>query len=267
MIYQKITPSEHLRPYIESYWIIDSENDVSLERHKIVPDGFPEMIFHYGDAYRINIVGNWEVQSVNLFAGQFRNHFHLENTGHAGMLGIKFKPAAVTQLFGLDMKLFTDKVTKIESCDLSLLTPLLTYNLRLDTKEDFIKKFETIIKAIKGQPKNDSLLKAVSIIQNSHGLVPISELALASGKSERQLERLFSKFIGLSPKFYSRIIRLGHIFELMQSKDNSWSDLVYESGFYDQSHFIKNFKEFTGEDPSAYGFDEKNMANFHLSKN
>ena len=87
-----------------------------------------------------------------------------------------------------------------------------------------------------------------------------------SGKNERQIERLFSKYIGLSPKFYSRIIRFSHIFELMRSKDNSWGDLVYKSGFYDQSHFIKNFKEFTGEDPSSYGFEEKNMANFHLKK-
>mgnify|MGYP001801732866 CR=1 FL=1 len=82
--------------------------------------------------------------------------------------------------------------------------------------------------------------------------------------SQRKLERQFKSHVGLSPKFYARIIRLGHIFELMQQGDQSWSDLVYHSGFYDQSHFIKNFKEFTGEDPSSYGFEAENMANFHL---
>ena len=97
-------------------------------------------------------------------------------------------------------------------------------------------------------------------------MVTVAVMATAAGVSERQLERLFKKYIGLSPKYYARIIRFNYIFKLIHLKNTSWAEVVYQSGFYDQSHFIRNFKAFTGEDPSSYYFEEKNMANFFLNK-
>jgi transcriptional regulator GlxA family with amidase domain len=84
--------------------------------------------------------------------------------------------------------------------------------------------------------------------------------------TERQLERLFKKYIGLSPKFYSRIIRFNHIFQLVKEKRISWLEITHLSGYFDQSHFIRDFKAFTGEEPSQYFFDAPDMANFFLKK-
>jgi AraC-like DNA-binding protein len=53
---------------------------------------------------------------------------------------------------------------------------------------------------------------------------------------------------------------------MKEKGDPSWMDLTYEAGFADQSHFIRNFKSFTGEDPTGYSFGEKNMANFFMQK-
>ena len=99
---------------------------------------------------------------------------------------------------------------------------------------------------------------------DSKGEIPIQEVVNLSGISERSLERYFKHHIGLSPKFYCRILRFANVFKLIQSDGFNWSDIAYLAGFYDQSHFIKNFKEFTGEEPSNYGFDAQNMANFFL---
>ena len=76
--------------------------------------------------------------------------------------------------------------------------------------------------------------------------------------------KFFKKIIGITPKFFSRIVRLKYIFESMKAEKTSWVRLALQTGFFDQSHFIKNFKEFTGEEPSGYGFDEKSLANFFL---
>jgi methylphosphotriester-DNA--protein-cysteine methyltransferase len=97
-------------------------------------------------------------------------------------------------------------------------------------------------------------------------MITIEEIINAIGIGERQLERLFRKYVGLSPKFYCRIIRFNYIFQLMQEQSPRLIDLTYDAGFFDQSHFIRNFKAFTGEDPSRYLFDEKNLANFFLKK-
>ncbi len=268
MIYERIAADPALSEFIDCYWLIDSQGDKTIEIQKIIPDGFPELIFHYGDPYKININGSWENQPLYLLAGQIRNHFYLENTGASGMIGIKFKPAALSLLFDLDFSLFTDKVIPLESVLSEQCNQILQVAPCLENKANFISNFEGFLKraAASFDSSKSNIAKATALISETHGLMAISKLCQQLNKSERQLERLFSRHIGLSPKFYSRIIRLAHIFDLMQAKDNSWSDLVYKSGFYDQSHFIKNFKEFTGEDPSSYGFDEKNMANFHLKK-
>lgn len=104
------------------------------------------------------------------------------------------------------------------------------------------------------------------LIFESNGMAGIKDLCEAGNKSERQLQRLFKKYIGLSPKYYARIIRFNYIFRLIKEKERSWAEIVFESGYYDQSHFIRNFKAFTGEDTSAYYFEAPNMANFFLNK-
>lgn len=268
MIYQHIEPLTSLSHYIKSLWLIDSGADTSLSKQKIIPDGYPELIFHYGDRFNIKITGTWELQEQCLLAGQIRNHFHLENTGKSGMIGMKLMPYTLSKLFDLDMSLFKDKVVPLASVQSELLRSFTQLIPSLEDKDEFIESIQSLIseRSMQVNGNETSCEIAVKKILESKGSMSIAQLCEFINISERQLERQFLKRVGVSPKLYARIIRFSYIFELMQKQDQSWSDLVYQSGFYDQSHFIKNFKEFTGEDPSAYGFDENNMANFHLNK-
>lgn len=266
MRYDKAEPSEALKSIINCYWLIDSEGNRSIHRQKIVPDGYPEIIIHYGDPYRINLEGTWQRQERQLLAGQIRKHFFLENTGASGILGIKLQPTATRYFCDIDMQTITGRVVSMPRAISQLLSSL-RLNEGVKASEIFNELDQRLSEYI-NQLKIGSIEadKAIALIIARKGNIDIAELLELTGTGQRKLERQFQRHVGLSPKFYSRIVRLGHIFELMQQGDKTWSDLVYDSGFYDQSHFIKNFKEFTGEDPSAYGFEEKNMANFHLRK-
>jgi hypothetical protein len=86
MHFKRIDPSPELAHIIECLWILESSNPPTVQ--KIIPDGFPEIIFHYRDAYKINIGGTWEDLEKQLLAGQIRMYFFLENTGVSGMFGI-----------------------------------------------------------------------------------------------------------------------------------------------------------------------------------
>lgn len=268
MIYEKAKPSAALSRYIDCYWLIDSQNDSSIYEQKIIPDGYPETIFHYKDKYQINIAGHWEDQPSQLLAGQIKNHFYLRNTGASGMVGIKWQPAAIQILFGENMGLLTDRVialpTTLATCFTSELLNIVNY----EPPELAFKKLDQLLTKVLSPLPTATLPieQALELIVKTKGMISLGDIADHAALSERQLERQFKKCVGLGPKFYCRIVRFAYIFELMQQGNKSWSDLVYSSGFYDQSHFIKNFKAFTGEDPSAYGFDERNMANFHLKK-
>ena len=267
MPFHRFAPDKQLEPLIESYWLV-SDDDTMPRLQKIVPDGFTEIIFHLGDPYRIRLYNEWEMQTESLLAGQIRKHFFLENTGRSDIVGIKLKPTALNHLFGLDMHKFTDKVVDLSS----VLGPyFFETGKRLQETKDSSEKVSFLNIHFKNllseNPFRESAAdRAVDIIFSKHGMLPVSAISGAVGIGERQLENLFKKYIGLSPKFYARIIRFSYIFTLVQENKQNWSGIAYDASFFDQSHFIRNFKDFTGENPSEYPFDEKNLANFFLQK-
>jgi len=265
MRFEQRQPISSLSQYIKSYWWVDSEGDKTIHQQKIVPDGFPELIFHYGDPYKINISGEWQLQGRLLLAGQIRNHFFLENTGTSGMIGIKMQPTAVYELFGIDMSRLVDRVVTVdEALPSDLLEMLNGLSESFEESIDFVENFLTDY--MESKPTQSTPVKqSVQHIIDKKGSVRMDELLKESDIAERQLERKFKTAVGLTPKFYSRIIRFTHIFDHIQN-NKDWTDITFDTGYYDQAHFIKNFREFTGESPAAYGFDEKNMANFFLFK-
>jgi AraC-like DNA-binding protein len=264
MLFRRIEPSAQLEKVVECYWIIES--DEAPHTQKIIPDGFPELIFHYKDNYKINISGRWELQSKYLLAGQIRKFFHLKNTGTAGMIGIKLKPTALVHMYNLNMREYTDRVVNLETALGSAFNFLINEIKRTPEHDQWIKTIEEHLASQTPAQPEAVPDDAVNLIFQSKGLITVKELCSQLHLTERSLERIFAKYIGLSPKFYSRIIRFSHIFDLLQKKDPSWNDLVYETGYYDQSHFIRNFKAFTGEDPSKYFFNEPTLANFFMKK-
>lgn len=267
MFYKRFQPCEKLEKFVDCFWVIESDDPAPVKQ-KIIPDGFPELIFHYGERYRININKSWKLQSTSLLAGQIKKHFFLQNTGVTGVFGIKFKPAALTQLFGLSMKVFTDKVVALKNVDNASLK-------QLGTKIKACKNYQEMIVAAEEQlqniaerhlAENNVIETIIDLIFKSNGVLSMTEIQKEVFITERQLQRLFQNYIGLSPKFYNRIIRFNQIFPLLQQGKFSWLDITHRSGYFDQSHFIRDFKSFTGEDPSKYFFDAPNLANFFLKK-
>jgi len=267
MLFKRISPAKELARFIDCYWVVENPDPAPVQQ-KIIPDGFTEIIFHYAEPYRINIHKNWELQSKSLIAGQLKKHFFLENTGRSGIMGIKFKPTALTAIFGVSMDSLTDRVVPLTSLDISSLNELETLILAAGDYEQMVSfANQHLIKTTaKIPPDSSSLDKAVELIFQTNGAITVTQLTRKLFLTERQLQRLFKTFVGLPPKFYARIIRFNYIFQLLKENKLRWVDLAYETGYYDQAHFIRNFRTFTGEDPSKYVFEEQNLANFFLKK-
>lgn len=266
MQFSRIDPSKALRDLVECYWIVEHDDPATVIQ-KIIPDGFTEIIFHFGDSYEINLDDRWVLQPRNLLAGQISRYFHLRNTGTSGILGIKFRPAALTHLFNISMRDLTDRVVDVRdwipdhaSHWENALHSVTDYRERIALLETSLVALH--IRDVLQQP----IEKALDSIFRTKGSITVGDMCHEAGVQERQLERLFRKYIGLSPKFFARVIRFSTIFQVVNEKEWNGSALGLESGFYDQSHFIRNFKAFTGEDPSRYFFDEKSLANFFLKK-
>lgn len=266
MNFQRFAPDAALQRFVECYWAIQSDEKEPHEQ-KIIPDGFPEIIFHFAAPYQINMHGQWEVQEQSLVAGQLRNYFFLRNTGPSAMLGIKLKPAGIAQLFGFSMKELTDDVVPISSLSSPHLQELeqavrveSTFEKRVAVAE------QQLLQLASANSEQQTIESAVNLMVDAHGCITVQQICTSLFVTERRLQRLFQHYIGLSPKLYGRIIRFSHIFQLLQEEKKSWLHIAHLAGYFDQSHFIRDFKALTGEDPSAYFFDAPNMANFFLKK-
>ncbi|MFM9945949.1 MAG: helix-turn-helix domain-containing protein, partial [Bacteroidia bacterium] len=100
----------------------------------------------------------------------------------------------------------------------------------------------------------DSITKSsVEIILQLNGQITTDELSNQLDIHRRQLERKFSSIIGLSPKQLSKIIRIQSTLKMMANNQfTSLTSVAYEGNYYDQAHFIKDFKEFTGMSPKMF---------------
>jgi AraC-like DNA-binding protein len=266
MKFERVLPRAELTTLVDSYWVVQHDS-LEVVTQKIIPDGFLEIIFHFGDPYRINLSGQWNAQSPCLLAGQLSKHFFLENTGRTDMLGIKFRPPALTHLFALSMHNFTDRVVNLHEA-LPGTWQDLEQKLSEANAPDRIALVESHLLKISSPPpdRDHPIERAINEIFLRKGLITVEEITVLLNLSERTVQQLFKKYVGLSPKLYSRIIRFATVFEVMKTQPPAWMDVVVQAGYYDQSHFIRNFKDFTGEDPGSYGFEGHTLANFFMRK-
>jgi AraC-like DNA-binding protein len=267
MRFARIDPQQNTRRVVECYWIVEDDNSTPV-RQKIIPDGFAEIIFHFGDLYRINLKSKWTTQARSLVAGQIRKHFFLENSGVSSIIGVKLQPQALTMLFELEMHTFTDMVLDLRKALRSKMNRVEDDLRAADTEAGKIAVLDEYFCARLRvmNPDRIPIERAIALIFDRKGMITVGELAAEMELGERALEKIFKHYIGLSPKFYTRIVRFNHIFQLIKDKGPDWADIVFKAGYYDQSHFIRNFKAFTGEDPTSYMFEEKSLANFFLKK-
>jgi AraC-like DNA-binding protein len=92
---------------------------------------------------------------------------------------------------------------------------------------------------------------AAALIRKSHGSVRIEGLSRAMGLSLSALERRFRRSVGTSPRKFASIVRMRHVLRLHRSGGNL-TDIAHLSGYFDQSHFIRDFKNFTGTAPESF---------------
>lgn len=103
---------------------------------------------------------------------------------------------------------------------------------------------------------------AVAALQASRGALPIGEIARDLGISRRQLERLFAEHVGLSPKVTARIVRFRQSVEaLLDNRSIRWAQFAVDCGYFDQAHFIRDFRTFSGTTPEMYRLERSHALN------
>ena len=230
------------------------------------PNGYASIIFNYGTPYRVfSQKLNGELVPKAFLTGQATHSYQLLLSGMLGMAGIVFHPTGLSTLFGLPMYGFSDERIELRAI----------LGSRIDEWHHKIGEATTPASrvAVLEQFLNHQLLfrktepdrtdYAANRIVAQQGVVNISELMDELYVCRRQFERQFLQKVGVSPKYYARIRRVGALCHQLSQNHwqvADWQDLIHQFGYYDQSHFIKEFTEFTGKSPSVYVRDNAELA-------
>lgn len=256
MNYQVFEPCKDLSSLVKCYWTLESHKEPSTEKQTIVPDGCMEMIFHYGDLYKQYLEnGNCILQPKCFVVGQLTRPLEIEPTGETGIFSVRFYPEGFLPFATMPIKDMENKAISLEQLfgNEGLKIEQLIVNAA-STPEKILQIETFLMSRLISLETIDNIIKStIETILTAHGQLSVSVLSKQNNINRRQLERKFSAAIGLSPKQLSKTIRLQNTLKLLINKKfTSLTALAYEGDYYDQAHFIKDFREFTGLTPKEF---------------
>jgi len=254
-----VEPRTELKSVIQSIWIFESPVGMPVSASGMAaPSGRSKMIINYENSI-ISIVEGRASESKEggfYFVGQRDIPVHIATPGSkTGFIGVEFSPYGAYSIFGIPMIETTNSLVTVEELlgkrgrELSVMlydikTPLEKIAFLQDWFAEMI---------ISKKPANSLVEHCVNCLKASNGLLPISQLERNTGYSRRYFEMIFKNHVGLSPKALAGIFRFQKFYKM-------WAEgLSYEmlreglyDYYYDQSHFVKEFKRMTGFSPQHF---------------
>jgi AraC-like DNA-binding protein len=227
-------PSKELEKYIKMYWTAYNPTVEDVEM-PIVPDGSMDIIWLNGNIFLSGLMESARVISI---------------APEDKFFGIRFKPYALALLLDEDVSTFNDKTVPLEGLDKSL-----TKDVReiIEEKSKPNEVFNSYFEIFFSDKSIDKLLlNTLELIHSSHGNIIVSDCAEELEVHPKKLERLFIKYMGVSVKKYSKIIRFYDIHSILREEGlENLTQKVLDKGYFDQAHFNRDFKKLTGLTPSS----------------
>lgn len=264
MNYQTYQPNKDLESIVKYYWTLEVPFDPKNQKQKIVPDGCIEMTFNFGDKIkRYTSKTDFILNPNAMVMGQRTKSFDILPTGNVDTFAICFYPIGFANLVKMSLEKLVDKETPISELFGQVEADILEQQMiqAADTRQriDIIEAF-FLRMLIEKNTISNIVKSTVDVLLKTNGTTHINVLLKEDITKRRQLERHFKKQIGISPKQLSKAIRLQATLNLLlNKKTETLTDIAYESEYFDQNHFIKDFKDLVGVTPKDFLYNE-NMA-------
>jgi AraC-like DNA-binding protein len=248
-------PCDILKPFIRSFVISEAEQE---NTYKVLPDTGLVIGFQYkGRLHKIESDKSASL-AISGITGLSDVSRSFRNSNNIGTVLVFFKEAGASHFFREPLhELFRESV----SLDNFMLRSELLFleeelaEAKTDDERIFaVERFLTV--RMKNTQPDNLVLAALALIHKTKGNIRISELMDELHISQSPLEKRFRQIVGTSPKKFASIVRMKNVVEQYNPK-SSLTELSHEAGFYDQAHFIKEFKMFTGETPEKFFSSKK----------
>lgn len=269
-----ISEKSFLKNIIVGYSILEASSISDFNSSgETIPDGFVELFFSRYDpiGIKMNCQSHSVLANSGFILGQTAKKIAFQPAGKIEMIGIKIHPWA-TRFFLQDKAiLFSEKSSSIDDLGNEALIHLQDQILHSKTRNEAIEyiKDYTIELIKKKHHYSELVFNAVNYIYLNYKDFKVKKLSNLLNISNQYLERQFLEHIGISPKQFAKVIRIRSLTEFHKKQPRvSLTDLAYNFGYFDQSHFIKDFQTVTNSSPKAF-FNCNHMvhSDFHSGLN
>lgn len=257
MFYREYSVQPLLRDYINCIWVMQAETGVFSHPDLLVPDGNIEVILNYGDtATRFYPDGKVaQNYSGSELVGQRCSWYRHSTTGAVDLISISFKPGGLSPFVPFAVADVTANAIPFSSLRDTIFSEM---EERVFEEPDLTKKIDIIRQLLLKQVLKNST-KSNHVAEFITRLYAINEFPSIAGFlqyytiNRRKLERDFDHHVGVSPKLLQRILRFRRaITNFYSSRNRNLTALAYDCGYFDQAHFINDFREFTGLSPKKF---------------
>lgn len=232
LTYREFEPDFRLKDYIKSYWYFSIRTNTQ-KPFDILPDGYFDLLV---------VIKNNRIIGTRL-TGIWSKSISISYSEDTEVFGIRFKPLSIGGLFKFNLKDTLDNSQNVMLKDFDLNEQILIDSLN-SFPEFLVNYLDKHFLKLMSQNKSDKRLKkCFELIDTSVGNIKVDEVSKTIGLSSRQLHRLINNMIGIGIKDYTKIVRFKR--SLRDIKNNK-SDYFH---YYDQSHYIREIKQFTGLTP------------------
>ncbi|MET8057662.1 helix-turn-helix domain-containing protein [Streptomyces microflavus] len=247
--FRRREPAPALRPYLEHYWLIDWDLDQPYAAH-VVPHPSVNLVlqrYEAGESARER-AGYAEVAGIGL--GLFTQKL----TGRGRVCGVQFRPGGFRP-FAPEHALSDLTGRRIDAAEVLRTPPPVGAVLDPADEDARVRALDACLLALEPRPDPQATLamELVDRVRTDRSVRRVGQLARSAGLSPRTLQRLFSAYVGVGPKWVILRYRIHEALERAESEPAvDWARLAADLGYSDQAHLVRDFTATVGVPPTAF---------------
>jgi len=259
MLFRLRTPPPPLSHFVENLWFYQ-DLEVNHSKERLLPDGAMELIIDLTESpkklYSSRDTARYTHYRRCWISGMHREFLVIGAERGSSMLGARFRTGGAAPFFGFPLSELSGTVVEL---DLIWKREILALRERLLEAPSIDAKFQLLegylLRKAESRIEPDRAVHAALGRLRTWPVLSLKGLAAELGLSQKEMISRFDARVGFTPKVVSRLFRFQKALLAVHGAGNKpvdWSDLAVECGYYDQSHFIHEFQEFSGVTPTVY---------------
>lgn len=258
MVYRTHIPQPPLSDFVNLFWFYGGY-DPPHARERILPTGTIELVINLREdetrVYGRQDRGHYESFGGAVICGAHSGFFVIDTAEQASTVGVHFKPGGAFPFLDLPAGELRNSHASLESLWGSAAVDLRERLLGAGTPEAAFRILERTLLArtTSALVRHPAVAFALSRFRDSSHPQKISDVTAQIGLSQRRFVELFDREVGLTPKLFCRVRRFQEVLRVVETgRPMEWAEVALDCGYFDQAHFVHDFREFSGLNPTAY---------------